>query len=172
MATFLQRLDARDRALFARWVLEQSAARRDRVLWEMLTHLGSAWCSIALCLLPIVTGAFVSAGTSPLAILVASHVVIQVLKRSFGRVRPEIWQASIAAPDRFSFPSGHAAAAMSVAIGFAHAFPYVAAPLVVLAVLVGLSRVVLGVHYPSDVFVGQTIAMLTAAALSVLGISA
>jgi undecaprenyl-diphosphatase len=65
-------------------------------------------------------------------------------------------------PDRFSFPSGHACAAMSVAIGFAVAFPALAAPLLVLAWLVGFSRVVLGVHYPGDVLVGQAIALITA----------
>jgi undecaprenyl-diphosphatase len=100
--------------------------------------------------------------------LVVSHLVSQVLKRTIGRARPShshVGAALVEVPDRFSFPSGHAASAMSVALGFAHAFPDFAAPLVMLAVLVGLSRVVVGVHYPSDVIAGQLIAVVTGLAI-------
>lgn len=174
MATILERLDARDRALFARWVLEPSARRPVHVVWIALTNLGSAWCSIAVCLLPLLTDSFAGAGRFPLTVLVVSHVVIQALKRSVGRSRPfirSLQSASMDAPDRFSFPSGHAAAAMSVALGFAHASPGFAAPLVLLAVLIGLSRVVLGVHYPGDVFAGQATAAVTALALGLAGVA-
>jgi undecaprenyl-diphosphatase len=51
---------------------------------------------------------------------------------------------------------------MAVAIGFSTAFPALAIPLLILALLVGFSRVMLGVHYPGDVVVGQAIALLTA----------
>lgn len=163
--SFLERLNARDRALFGRWVLPRSNSSRAKSFWVALTHLGSAWCSIALALAPFIgIGPFVEAGAVPLAVLVASHLVIQGAKRSIGRPRPSrshIHASLIDEPDRFSFPSGHSAAAMSVALGFAYAFPDLAAPLVMLAVLVGLSRVVLGVHYPGDVFVGQLIAIVT-----------
>jgi len=173
MATLLERLDARDRALFARWALERSAARYARSFWAALTHLGGAWCSIAVALLPPLGVAFIDAGRLPLLFLVVSHLVIQALKRSIGRARPSCWRVEAAivdAPDRFSFPSGHAAAAMSVALGFACEFPDLAAPLVLLAVFVGISRVVLGVHYPGDVLVGQAIAVMTALALILLGV--
>jgi undecaprenyl-diphosphatase len=71
-------------------------------------------------------------------------------------------EALIQVPDRFSFPSGHACAAMAVAVGFASAFPALAPLLLVLAAVVGFSRVALGVHYPGDVLVGQAIALLCA----------
>ena len=69
-------------------------------------------------------------------------------------------------PDCFSFPSGHATASMSVALVYGVAIPEVAAPLLILALLVGFSRVRLGVHYPSDVLVGQLIAVGSAIVLS------
>ena len=51
---------------------------------------------------------------------------------------------------------------MSVAAAYAFAYPHLAPALVVLAGLVGMSRVVLGVPYPGDVLMGQLIAILTA----------
>jgi len=172
MATLLQRLDARDRALFARWALQHSHSARGKTLWIVVTHLGSAWCTIALSLAPLVgDGPLQNAGSVPLIVLVASHLMIQGVKRSIARPRPSrshLRASLIDEPDRFSFPSGHSAAAMAVALGFAYGFPDLAAPLVMLAVLVGLSRVVLGVHFPGDVFVGQLIAFVTALAVFAL----
>ena len=52
---------------------------------------------------------------------------------------------------------------MSVAAVYAWAFPSWAPILLGLALAVGVSRVVLGVHYPGDVVVGQVIALVTAA---------
>jgi undecaprenyl-diphosphatase len=49
-----------------------------------------------------------------------------------------------------------------VALSYGIAFPAVAGPLILLALLVGYSRVRLGVHYPSDVVAGQLLALLTA----------
>jgi undecaprenyl-diphosphatase len=69
-------------------------------------------------------------------------------------------------PDCFSFPSGHATASMSVALAYGLALPVLAGPLLILALLVGFSRVRLGVHYPSDVLAGQMIALGTAGFLS------
>lgn len=70
--------------------------------------------------------------------------------------------AIIREPDRFSFPSGHATASFAVALAYAMVFPLWSGPLLLLlAALVGFSRVRLDVHYPSDVVVGQLLATLT-----------
>jgi undecaprenyl-diphosphatase len=100
-----------------------------------------------------------------LLVLGVSHAIVQIVKRFAVRERPAVrmsFNALIAVPDRFSFPSGHACAAMAVAAAFAGAFPTLAVPLLGLAMVIGLSRVVLGVHYPGDVAVGQAIALVTA----------
>ncbi len=166
MATLLQRLDARDRALFVRWALQYAEPSAARTCWIALTHLGSAWFSIPLALVPLVVGApFDSAGAVPLILLVASHLVTQGVKRGIARRRPSQSLAHVSLvpePDRFSFPSGHSAAAMSLAMGFVEAFPELAAPLISIAMLAGSSRVLLGVHYPGDVLAGQFIAIVTA----------
>lgn len=57
-------------------------------------------------------------------------------------------------PDDTSFPSGHTAAAFAGAWLLAAAYPEAAPALYLVAALVGLTRVYLGVHYPSDVVLG------------------
>jgi undecaprenyl-diphosphatase len=167
MMPLLARLDARDRALFARLSLDGDSAPRWRRPWAALTHLGGARGSIGLCcaasVLPPVSLLLV---WRALLVLGVSHAVVQVVKRFAVRPRPTArlsLEALVVVPDRFSFPSGHACAAMAVAAAFAYAFPPIAVPVLILAMLVGVSRVVLGVHYPGDVAVGQAIALLTAA---------
>ena len=72
-------------------------------------------------------------------------------------------------PRSRSFPSGQTAAAFAFATGAGRVEPWVAPPLVVLAALVGYSRVHTGVHYPGDVIVGSlcgvTLAELTGVVL-------
>lgn len=163
--TVLRRLDARDRAIFARCILA-SSSRRARRIWIAITHLGGAACSIAAALVPLLVahGTLATAARHATVALAVSHVAVQVVKRTVGRPRPSAYGVAslVGDPDRFSFPSGHSAAAMSVAVAYALAFPPLAIPLVALALLVGASRIFLGVHYPGDVLIGQLIAVLTA----------
>ena len=162
----LDRLDARDRELFVRWAVFDSASGATKVMWVALTQLGGAAFTLAASTIPLALGPPLAAvARRAFVTLVVSHVVVQLIKRCVGRPRPSrgVGCATlIREPDRFSFPSGHAAAAMSVVAAYAFAFPHVAPVLVVLAGLVGMSRVVLGVHYPGDVLMGQVIAILTA----------
>lgn len=164
----LSNLGARDRTLFQRCALADSS-RLARVFWTILTNAGGAICTILAATLPLLMGgALADIGRQALATLVLSHLIVQVIKRTVGRPRPSRGLASTALvvePDRFSFPSGHATAAMSVAFIYASAYPSLALPLVVLAAGIGMSRVFLGVHYPGDVIVGQVIALLTGVAV-------
>jgi IscR-regulated protein YhgI len=98
--------------------------------------------------------------------LVASHAVVQLPKRTITRARPRMpegFAALVQPPDRFSFPSGHAASSLSVALAVAADLPSpAAAALAALAMLVGISRCYLGVHYPRDVIAGWLLARSSA----------
>lgn len=171
-STLLVRLEARDRALLMRWAIANTTPRPVRLFWLTVTRLGGVVCSVLIALLPLVVDELGrSLAADALTTLVVSHVAVQLVKRTVSRPRPSrasAHAAIITDPDRFSFPSGHSAAAMSVAFAYAVAYPGLAAPILVVALIVGLSRVALGVHYPGDVLVGQMLALLTGAVVIAL----
>lgn len=65
--------------------------------------------------------------------------------------------------DRFSLPSGHTAAAWVIAILLGLHFPFLIIPVSAWAILVGISRVYLGVHYPTDILAGIFLGAVSAA---------
>lgn len=158
------RVERSERALYVRCVDHASARKWSRAFWTVLTHLGGTACSIATAAVPFaITGS--DSARHALATLVISHLIVQLVKRTVNRRRPSLREATaslVPEPDKFSFPSGHSCAAMAVCFAYAIAFPALAIPLIALAVLVGASRVFLGVHYPGDVVIGQAIAIATA----------
>jgi membrane-associated phospholipid phosphatase len=74
----------------------------------------------------------------------------------------ELARRHVQMPRSSSFPSGHSASAFAFATGAGAAQPVLAAPLRVLATLVGYSRVHTGVHYPADVLAGALIGVSAA----------
>ena len=95
-----------------------------------------------------------------LASLAATYVVQQRVKPLFRRVRPfvnrEARVVGIRPPDH-SFPSGHSASSFAAATALAFFYPRAAPLAYTLATGVAVSRVHLGVHFPSDTAVGGAI---------------
>lgn len=83
------------------------------------------------------------------------------LKHSIGRPRPFVAcpdiRACVRALDKFSFPSGHTLHAVAFAAVFSWYYPMIGAALIPMVLLIALSRVALGMHYPSDVAAGALI---------------
>lgn len=105
------------------------------------------------------------------ALLLASSAS-SALKDLFDRVRPPLADhaigALVAVPADPSFPSGHAASAFAAAGVVAALHPRLRAAALGLAALVAVSRVYLGVHYPSDVLAGAVLGLAIAAAVTAL----
>jgi len=131
--------------------------------WWMLlaTRAGDGWLWGAIGVALIISSdpqrfhAVEAAGSAvAVGILIFHHI-----KRAVGRVRPRdiephCW-ACIVTRDRFSFPSGHSTTAFAVALSLGCFYPEAMLLLLVLAANVAVSRVIVGMHFLSDVLVGS-----------------
>ena len=131
-----------------------------RGLFRGVSRLGDGLFWYALCAaMPVLLGPqgwF--AAVQMLATGAVGLALYRVLKNRLVRERPYIGYAAIpcAMPplDRYSFPSGHTLHAVCFTTLALHWEPLLAALLMPFALLVAMSRVVLGLHYPSDVLAG------------------
>jgi undecaprenyl-diphosphatase len=115
----------------------------------------------------LLAGAHIAA-TGALGVL-----LYKLIKNRAVRERPYITHSVIecvSAPlDRYSFPSGHTLHAVSFTIMFANYVPDWTGPLAALALAIALSRVILGLHYPTDVAAGAVLGGALGSASVLLG---
>ena len=124
---------------------------------------GPGWLAVALGLLASGAPGRAAVACGALAAFVAS-VTFMALKRRFRRRRPcDIAPHPVfhvRPPDVFSFPSGHTMNAFAIAAALSVRFPACSPVLFLLASCIGASRVVLGLHFASDVWVGAFLGVL------------
>ena len=139
-------------------------------LWMVgSTRLGDGWAWIAAVLGARVDGhALGRTLVETAAAIVVVNATQVALKHAFRRSRPTLRplglaRRTVSAPDRFSFPSGHTMNAFAVAVLVAAHVPAAGPGAFVVALSVGASRVVLQLHYPSDVAAGAVLGSVLAA---------
>ena len=158
-----QRLADWDQTISKRLIVPRGA--RWRWLPALGAHLGDG------ALWALIGGALLVGGTAFLRALtlvaslavVGAGIVATVVKYRVRRSRPqELTQFYALKYDRYSFPSGHATRMAAIAVIVGHFVPWMLPISYALALVVALCRVMVGVHYPSDVLSGIVIGSASA----------
>lgn len=149
------------------WIQENLRADWLTPIVTAITYLGNAgwiWilCTVLLLCLPKTRRIGCTTALALILDLVSVNILV---KNLVARTRPyEVIEGLtnlIGPQSDFSFPSGHTAASFAFAVAFAMTAPKkYSVPALVLACLISLSRLYVGVHYPTDILGGIVIGAL------------
>jgi len=163
----IDRLRSMERSLFF-WVNRKiNHTLLDRFV-TTITHMGGATFTISLMLLIMAAAPspWKLVGLQSLIALALSHLPVALIKKKFPRLRPylalpgtNVCARPLQDP---SFPSGHTTAIFSILVPFVIAAPWLAIILIPVGTIVAMSRIYLGLHYPSDCVAGCAIGSVTA----------
>ncbi len=166
MPDWLQSID--ETAL--RWIAEHLRIPALDGLVSGFTNLGNAGILfIALAVVLLLFRSTRRAGGTALTAMTFGLIITNLtIKPLISRARPwvvmEDFTTLVTSSDPNSFPSGHTCAAFAFAVALCTALPkgwrWLRGAALVLAVLMGMSRLYVGVHFPSDVLAGAVIGTL------------
>lgn len=164
MMNYITRRDHKLMHCVNRW----TPPRWVRVWMLYATRAGDGWLWYAIGLVLLLFGGpqrFLAIGAAALAAGLGIALFLKV-KKVTGRRRPTVFEphcwATLLPPDQFSFPSGHTITAFSVAVSLSRFYPDLALGLLFCAISVAASRILLGMHFLSDVLAGAAIGTLLA----------
>jgi undecaprenyl-diphosphatase len=166
--SLLAYVEARDHGVMRR-VHSWSAPKWVRMWMICATRGGDGWLWYALGAAAVLFGGRAGLAAAAQAGMAAGSGIVLFLwlKRAAGRRRPcalepHCW-STLLPPDRFSFPSGHTITAFATVVPMAAQFPDMSAGIYFCAVSVAASRVLLGMHFLSDVVAGAVLGALLGA---------
>jgi undecaprenyl-diphosphatase len=163
----LNYISRRDHKLMHR-VNQWTPPRWIRLWMVFATRAGDGWLWYGMGLIILLFGGdrrWVAVGAATLSAGLGIAIFVNVKKATSRRrpcmFEPHCW-TTLLPPDQFSFPSGHTITAFAVAVSLSRFYPDLAAGLLFCAVSVAASRILLGMHFLSDVLAGAAIGTLLA----------
>src|SRR6185312_12344417 len=137
------------------------APRWMRIWMIASTRMGDGWIWYSLGIALLLFGgdlrftALAACASAEAAAVALFRIIKNISKRKRPCQLEEHCWSRVLPPDQFSFPSGHAISAFAIAAPLCVFYPELRVPLLALSFSIAVSRVILGMHFVSDVVVGS-----------------
>ena len=140
---------------------------QNRIMWAVTSLENAGFLSIAACLALLFQPRYRRVGEAATISMILEFLIVNLLLKNWvARIRPyhllEDLILLAREPMDYSFPSGHTGAAFAVASVMYLGMPHqIGIPALLVAALIGFSRIYLGVHFPTDVLGGIVVGCVT-----------